>query len=242
MEETPARVAWREGDGFVGWAPEPPFWIVADEADYDDSLDWVFSLVGVLLDGPCDGNLLTGDAREQARSATAPEVSKNGAVARHQPAPTGDGIRTARQGLADFVTKHPDAIAANTPKSSSRSSRSNESGSKSSSSAKKKDGVTLTAEAVPLPSAMTYYDAFQGGPAGRAGGEGTRSSGATASNDGAGSFGRSESALRSASAGERIGSEGGHTSSSRSSSRSSSNGSSSRGSSRSSSRSSRSHR
>src|ERR1700722_9116228 len=41
LEETPARVAWREGDDFVGWAPEPPFWIAVDEADYDDGLDWV---------------------------------------------------------------------------------------------------------------------------------------------------------------------------------------------------------
>ena len=192
--------------------------------------NWVFSLVGVLLEGPSDGNLLTGDAREQARAATAPEVSKNGAVARHQPAPTADTIRTARQGLADYVVKHPDAIAANTPKSGSHGSGSSGSGSKSSSSAKKKDGVTATAEAMPLPSAMTYYGAFQGGPAGSAGGErmDTRSSGALASADGAGSPGRSESALQSASPGERIGGEGARTSPSRSSSKSSSSGSSSR--------------
>ncbi len=165
LEETPARVAWREGDGFVGWAPEPPFWAAADEADYDDGLDWVFTLLGTVADALLDQHVLRGPARAVARAATAPLVAGNGSFRRRYLGPSGASAGAARQLLATYVLEHPDAIAAaaaqpsgeSNGRSDARASSSDGGSSKSSG----KSGLTLTASSARALFAMTYFDAFQ---------------------------------------------------------------------------------
>ena len=160
-EETAARVLWREGDGFVGWAPEPPLWVACDEEDYDDSLDWTFTLLGTLLDGSPDQNQLTGPARDAARSATAPARSPGGSLPRNHVGPSGTSVTAARKILADYIIVHPNAIAA-TSTSPGAGGKSGSKGSSGSSGTKRQasDEKAKATEAPMLPSAMQYYDAF----------------------------------------------------------------------------------
>ncbi len=156
LEETPARVAWREGDGFVGWAPELPFWIAADDADDDDSLDWVYTLLGTLLDPSPDQNTLSGDARKVAQAGT---TSHGASRQRQQVGPSGTSVAAARQILATYVAQHPEAMSAAihataTPAASGSSASKSRSGSKSTTE-------KAVASAPSLPFAMAYYDAFQ---------------------------------------------------------------------------------
>jgi hypothetical protein len=164
VDETPASVVWREGDGFVGWAPEPPDWTaVSDEVDYEDVLDWAFTLLGTLLQDRPEQNTLSGDAEKQARSATAPERAKDGSFAKRQVGPTGKSIQQAKSALSDYVLRHPDVIAAAMTKPGAKSEKHESSSSKESSKSsswKKKDDASLTVGVMPMPYAMTYYDAF----------------------------------------------------------------------------------
>jgi hypothetical protein len=168
-EETPARVVWRDGDGFVGWAPEPPDWLsmADDDVEYEDGLDWVFTLLGTLLQERTDQNTLSGEAEKQARSATAPARSRDVSFARRQVGPTGASIREARSALSDYVARHPDVIAAVSKTmtggaSQAYSSKDSKDSKKSSgsSSSKKKDDASFTVGFMPMPYAMTYYDAL----------------------------------------------------------------------------------
>ena len=68
-EETPAHVAWRAGDGYVGWAPLPPVDVEQDVPE-DDDLDWSFELVGSLLDDALDTGILQGDSAGEASEHT----------------------------------------------------------------------------------------------------------------------------------------------------------------------------
>jgi hypothetical protein len=164
IDETPASVVWREGDGFVGWAPEPPDWsAVSDEVDYEDVVDWAFTLLGTLLQDRPDQNTLSGDAEKQARSATAPERAKDGSFAKRQVGPTGKSIQEARSVLNAYVLRHPDVIAAAMTKPGAKNEKHESTSSKESSkssSSKKKDDASLTVGYAPMPYAMTYYDAF----------------------------------------------------------------------------------
>jgi hypothetical protein len=54
-QETPARVVWREGDGFVGWAPEPPVWVDDGDENVAVGFEWSFELLGTLLEDAGDG-------------------------------------------------------------------------------------------------------------------------------------------------------------------------------------------
>jgi len=163
-EETAARVLWREGDGFIGWAPEPPDWVVYDDADGEDLLDWTFTLLGTLLDGLPEQNQLTGPARDQARAATASSRSPGSPLQRKHVGPSSTSISAAHKTLADYVVAHPDAIAA----LSTAVSGGSKTESKGSSGSKKQasDEKSKTSEAVApmMPSAMAYYDAFLAQP------------------------------------------------------------------------------
>jgi len=161
LEETPARVAWREGDGFVGWAPEPPQWAAADDDGEDDGLDWAYTLLGTLLEPDTDQNTLSGDARKMARSGTSPAKGAAGSRKKQQVGPSGTSVAAAREVLTGYVAKHPDAIAAgieHTTVNASAPSGSSGSKTKSTKADKARDGA-------PLPSAMAYCDAFQMEPA-----------------------------------------------------------------------------
>jgi hypothetical protein len=173
VEETPARVAWREGDGFVGWAPEDPDDVmVLDEVEYEDWYDWTFTLIGTLLEDSLDQHTLSGEARDQARRATAPGRAADGSFPRRKVGPSGSSVATARGALTDYVAKHPDVIAAaaaqhhTTAVSASPSSgKGSSSGSKAKDAkdakdTKEKEGLSVTVAVTPLPPAMVYYDAF----------------------------------------------------------------------------------
>lgn len=104
--ESPARVLWRTGEGFVAWAPEPPLLDLAE--DEDDLLDWVFEFVGTLFEDTVDDYLLQGDAGDSADIAT----SKARRRERQGEAPTRVGptkaqVTTARGALSEYVTAHP---------------------------------------------------------------------------------------------------------------------------------------
>jgi hypothetical protein len=171
LEETPGRVVWREGDGFVGWAPEPPDWlsVASDDIDYEDGLDWVFTLLGTLLSNPPDQNTLSGDAARAARAATAPHASKDGSIARREVGPSGTSIKAARAALSDYIARHPDVIAAaaKTASTAQKASGSGSSKSASTSSARSKEEAwaTVGLSPMPMPYAMVYYDALMAQPA-----------------------------------------------------------------------------
>jgi hypothetical protein len=76
-------------------------------------------------------------------------------------------VQAARKVLAEYVVKHPDAIAAISAKSPSGGSGSKSSSSTSAKTEAKdtKDAITVTAGVVPMPTAMGYYDAFLMAPA-----------------------------------------------------------------------------
>jgi hypothetical protein len=194
VEETPARVAWREGDGFVGWAPEDPDDVMAlDEVEYEDWYDWTFTLIATLLDGRPDQNTLSGEAREQARRATAPGRAADGSIPHRKVGPSGSSVAAARGALTDYVAKHPDAIAAAAARQGATgpavsSAKSSGTGAKhkdlkDATDAKDKEGLSVTVGVTPLPPAMVYYDAFLMEPPAPAAGllpQGSRATGAAA--------------------------------------------------------------
>jgi hypothetical protein len=74
-QETPARVVWRTGDDFVGWAPEPPAWVDDGDESADAGFEWTFELLGTLLEDATDAAstyALGGDAVQTAAADTAP--------------------------------------------------------------------------------------------------------------------------------------------------------------------------
>jgi hypothetical protein len=110
VEETPARVVWRSGGGFVGWAPEPPSWLDDGDEGVYASFDWTFVLEGALLEGDVGDQCLEGDAEDSARSATArrvivyePNVPRFARIG-----PQAKDVRDARTALLAFVHAHPE--------------------------------------------------------------------------------------------------------------------------------------
>jgi hypothetical protein len=115
IEETPARVVWRVGDGFVGWAPEPPDTDPDrsnDDDDDDELLAWVFEFMGTLFDDVLNPALLTGPAAETAQAITRPSRARP-RVDGHRPnrlGPSRSDVTAAREALQTYVVLHP-AIA-----------------------------------------------------------------------------------------------------------------------------------
>jgi hypothetical protein len=173
-EETPGRVVWRSGDGFVGWAPEAPEWLACD--DPDDDRDWVFTFLGSLLDQVLDRSVLQDDARKTAREATSQgrdSGRESGHVAqRSRVGPPASKVIAARKLLESYAEAHPGAMAtashAHARVSSGSSSASSGSSSASSSSNGKSNSATKTASVsvraeltpMPMPMGMAYYDAM----------------------------------------------------------------------------------
>jgi hypothetical protein len=164
-QETAGRVVWRTGDGFVGWAPEAPTADADDDAEYDN-LDWVYSLLGTLMDDGTDGNLLTGEARETARNATAPGA---GGAQRHAAAPSAAKVGDARKALSTYADLHKVTFAeavARLPVSvaSSSGKASGSSGSSGSGKSSKSDASARTTSTTPKATAAVYYDAMMADP------------------------------------------------------------------------------
>jgi hypothetical protein len=112
VQQTPARVVWRDGDGFVGWAPEPPAWVDDGDDGDDVGFEWCFELMGTLLEDATDGYVLTGDAVQSARQATAPSrhLAEPGVTFSRRP-PARPTVVAAHTQLVAYVRAHPDASA-----------------------------------------------------------------------------------------------------------------------------------
>ncbi len=106
VAETPARVFWREGDGFVAWAAEPP---QEEPGDDDDLLDWVFEFTGTLFDDDLQDELLQGDAADAADVATRQGRARERSAG-HPPARVGPSratVSAARTALSEYTVAHP---------------------------------------------------------------------------------------------------------------------------------------
>jgi hypothetical protein len=170
MEETPGRVVWRSGDGFVGWAPEAPDWLAFDDVDYEDG-DWSFAFLGSLLEKALDQHVLKDEARETAREATSPGGESGRAERRQRVGPPAAKVSAAHKLLRDYADAHPGAMATAShahaggkAASVSSSSSSGSSSSSSSNSAPKSPAVSVKTAEPPLPMGMAYYDVMMMDP------------------------------------------------------------------------------
>jgi len=106
-DATPGRVVWRTGDGFVGWAPEPPATDPDEEVGGDDDdLAWSFELEGTLYDDPVDDALLDDSAADSAYAAT-----RGPHAHRSRTGPARGEVAGARRALGDYVVAHPEVGA-----------------------------------------------------------------------------------------------------------------------------------
>jgi len=158
-EEVASRVIWRWGDGFVGWAAEAPDCVAYDDVEYE-ALDWVFTLLGTLLEGRPADNRLDGEAAQVARSSSATAQGPGGEPVRSsRTGPPAKSIGDARTALAGYAAAHGQSIAQAAAHSLASKGASGSSGSSSnksaSSSAKKAD-----AKSEPQLTAGVYYDAM----------------------------------------------------------------------------------
>lgn len=111
QEQTPARVVWRGGDGFVGWAAEPPAWVDDGGDDADAGFEWAYELLGTLLENDgADSYVLTGDAALAAARATAPSGRYGEPGVTRRP-PAKPVVNEARQQLVAYLSAHPDKAA-----------------------------------------------------------------------------------------------------------------------------------
>jgi len=173
-EATVARVVWRVGDGFVGWAPEPPSDGDGDPGD-DETLAWTFVLVGQLLDAALDDHVLTGDA-----SATAFHATEGGRRAAGLPwtprrvGPSTEQIADSRKALSGYVLAHPTVTSAIevSPAPKSVASASTPSGAVASSGTSTSSSSGLEGHVVveALPPGMALYEQMMHDPLLNAGG------------------------------------------------------------------------
>ncbi|HEY1696223.1 MAG TPA: DUF6600 domain-containing protein [Polyangiaceae bacterium] len=171
--ETPARVVWRTGDDFVGWAPEPPSWEDdGDECD-DAGFEWSFELLGTLLEDTTDGYTLAGDDARLAATDTSPsQRAAEGGPTFSRRAPAKPVVDAAHGRLADFVGAHEHQLA-NAGKGGSHASSSSSSSSSSHSghfTAKNDDDGHADLPVGRMPPAAAMMGVMQTEPAGGGGG------------------------------------------------------------------------
>jgi hypothetical protein len=102
-EPTAARVIWRTGDGFAGWAPEPPPTDPDAPSDDDGDLAWTFEFEGSLYDDSVDSDVLTDSAADSAYVAT-----HSPGAQRSRTGPPRSAVTGARKALGDYILAHPD--------------------------------------------------------------------------------------------------------------------------------------
>ena len=107
LEETPGRVVWRTGAGFVGWAPEPPTWIDDGSEGLYAFFEWSYALEGGLFEQDLEEQLLDGDARDAAASATAHPTGTVSHFARL--GPKASEVQAAKKELVAYAANHPEA-------------------------------------------------------------------------------------------------------------------------------------
>jgi hypothetical protein len=118
-DPTPARVVWRSGAGFVGWAPEPPACTSDDDSDaesqLEEDLSWSFELLAGLFEKLVDSQLLYGDARSDAAAATTPDWSPHAPASIGRFGRVGPGVHQvgdARRAVAVYAETHAAALHA----------------------------------------------------------------------------------------------------------------------------------
>lgn len=158
-EETPARVVWRSGNGYVGWAAEPPNWV----DDTDDAgavlLDWTFVLLGALFQPHLHEQCLCAEeTREAAVHATRPivgDASRKNARRGPQQAEVSAAENALRAHVAANPTVDPKpaapTVASNDSASSSSASSGNGSKKKSTTSDASSTTSMVRVAIVPLP-------------------------------------------------------------------------------------------
>src|SRR5262249_49621082 len=146
IEETPARVVWRSGGGFLGWAPEPPSWIDDGDEGLYAYFEWTFVMEGGLLEDDLDDQCLDGDAQLVAANATSrnpvvqvfdptsgkwgEEKKKSASLQRFaRIGPNMREVRDAKKALVAYAQNHPEIkdaapAQASAPSSSASSSSS----------------------------------------------------------------------------------------------------------------------
>jgi|GEM_PF-6786996 len=138
-QATDARVVWRSGNGFVGWAPEPPAWV--DDGG-DSGLPWVFTFLGSLYFQGIGSDCITGESPEYervaavtregqrpARDADAKATENRKSVISHR-GPGRSDVGAAKSALAAFAATGPTLPAPRAPRSGSSTSTDDASDSK----------------------------------------------------------------------------------------------------------------
>jgi hypothetical protein len=92
VEETPGRVVWRSGEGFVGWAPEAPIWVDDGGDGLIAEFAWSFVFLGALLEPDLEPQFLEGESYVAAVASTSPVHSTTNAYAPARPG-VADGDR-----------------------------------------------------------------------------------------------------------------------------------------------------
>jgi hypothetical protein len=104
--ETPARVVWRTGDDFVGWAAEPPAWVDDGGENEQVGFEWTFELLGTLLEDAIDAFELAGDIAALAADATSPLGHAGPAPGLSRRSPKAATVQAARERLVEYVRSH----------------------------------------------------------------------------------------------------------------------------------------
>ena len=141
LAETPARVVWRSGGGFVGWAPEPPSWIDDGDEGTFAFFSWTFEMMGSLFEPLIDAQRLEGDAQEIAANATSSHAFLAGpSVGRFaRLGPNALHVGEARRALVAYASGHSELLAlAPVVKATAGAASSPDSSSKASTSTTKK--------------------------------------------------------------------------------------------------------
>jgi hypothetical protein len=122
VEEVAARVVWRESEGYVAWAPEPP--PTGDESEDDDELlSWVYEFTGTLFEDGLDDYLLRGDDANIADAVTHWARSRERGSGRppSRVGPSKSTVATARTALSEYIVAHPTVGAPGRPSGSAPS-------------------------------------------------------------------------------------------------------------------------
>jgi hypothetical protein len=104
--ETPARVVWRTGDDFVGWAAEPPAWVDDGGENEQVGFEWTFELLGTLLEDAIDVFELAGDIAQLAADATSPVGRSGPAPGLSRRSPAASTVHAARDRLVAYAQTH----------------------------------------------------------------------------------------------------------------------------------------
>ena len=144
LSETPARVVWRSGDGFIGWAPEPPSWVDDGGEGLFAFFSWSFTLMGALFEPSLRDQCLEGEAQEIAANVTSARAIVAGPSKRFSRlGPNAERVSEARKALVTYTAQHPEILTAAKSVSAQASAPASESKSASTTTTTKKKEAEL---------------------------------------------------------------------------------------------------